>query len=336
MSIACSVFFVKQVSITGVGGYVPPHRLTNKDLEGMVDTNDAWIVKRTGIRERRILREKDKAVSYIGIESVRELLRSHSVDPESIDLIICGTNTPDMLFPPTAIAVARATGLTRATGFDIQAACPSFLNALVLARQAIQSGGHRRVIVLGIDKMSAIVDYQDRTTCILFGDGGGAVLVEEAQNGLGIQDSLIGVDAEGYDYLGISGGGSMNPTTLDTVHKRMHYIYQEGKVVFKHAVKRMCEAAQILMERNGLCIADIDWLIPHQANLRIIQALQRYLRFPKEKTLVNINKYGNTSAGTIPICLWEFQHRLKKGDQIMMISFGGGFTWAGVLARWAI
>lgn len=322
-------------AITAIGGYVPEDKLTNADLEKMVDTTDEWIRTRTGIEERRILKGVGKGTSEMIIPAVRQLCEKRGIDPLEIDCLIVATVTPDMVFPATANIVCDKIGAKNAWGFDVSAACSGFLYTLTLGATLIESGRYKKVVVVGADKMSAIVDYTDRTTCIIFGDGAGAVLLEPNAEGLGVQDSLLKSDGSGCQYLRMKAGGSAYPATMETVTAREHYAYQEGQAVFKFAVKGMADVSAELLERNNLTGEDIAWLVPHQANLRIIDATANRIGLPKEKVMINIQKYGNTTAGTIPLCLWEWESQLKKGDKIVLAAFGGGFTWGATLITWA-
>ncbi len=322
-------------AITAVGGYVPEYRLTNAILETMVDTNDEWIRSRTGVEERRILKEEGLGSSDMGAEAVKEILRKRKIDPSEIDAIICATVTPDMVFPATANLIADKTGMVNAFGYDLSAACSGFLFALTTAATYIESGRYKKVIVVGVDKMSAIVDYTDRATCIIFGDGGGAVLLEPSTDDNGILDSIMKSDGAGAKHLHMKAGGSVKPATVETVTAKEHFVYQEGQAVFKFAVKGMADVSYELMQRNNLTADDIAWLVPHQANLRIIDATANRMDLPKEKVMINIQKYGNTTAGTLPLCLWEWEKQLKKGDNIILASFGGGFTWGATWIKWA-
>jgi 3-oxoacyl-[acyl-carrier-protein] synthase-3 len=322
-------------AITAVGGYVPEYRLTNQMLETMVDTNDEWIVSRTGIKERRILKGEGLGTSDMGAEAVKELLNKRGIAATDIDCIICATVTPDMVFPATANLIADKTGMTNAFGYDLGAACSGFLFALTTGATYIESGRYKKVIVVGGDKMSAIVDYSDRATCIIFGDGAGAVLLEPSEDGNGILDCIMKSDGSGAKHLHMKAGGSAKPATVDTVLAKEHFVYQEGQPVFKFAVKGMADVSYELMERNNLTGDDIAWLVPHQANLRIIDATANRMDLPKEKVMINIEKYGNTTAGTLPLCLWEWEKQLKKGDNIILASFGGGFTWGATWIKWA-
>lgn len=322
-------------AITAVHGYVPDYILTNKELETMVDTNDEWIVTRTGIRERRILKDPGKATSDLAVPAVQGLLEKRGISAEEIDLIIFCTSTPDMLFPATANILADKIGAKKAWGFDLQAACSGFLFGLTTGAQFIESGKHKKVLVVGGDKMSAVVNYQDRNTCILFGDGCGAVLLEPNEEGNGLIDAVLKTDGSGGQFLNIKGGGSLNPASHETVDAGLHYAYQEGRTVFKFAVTNMADVAVEVMERNKLTSDDVNWLVPHQANKRIIDATAERAGLPEEKVMVNIQKYGNTTSGTIPLCLWEWESQLKKGDNLILAAFGGGFTWGSVYLRWA-
>ncbi|CAN5436409.1 ketoacyl-ACP synthase III [soil metagenome] len=322
-------------AITSVGGYVPEYRLTNAELEKMVETNDEWIKSRTGIEERRILKGEGKATSDLCIPAVEEIIRKKNLDPKEIDCIICATVTPDMVFPATANIVAHNVGATNAFSYDMSAACSGFLFALSTGAAYIESGRYKKVIVIGADKMSAIIDYTDRATCIIFGDGAGAVLLEPDTEGYGVKDSILKTDGSGKDFLHMKAGGSLKPASVETVTSREHFIYQEGKTVFKFAVVGMAEVSAQIMKRNNLTSDDIAWLVPHQANLRIIDATANRMNLSKEKVMINIQKYGNTTAGTLPLCLWDWENRLKKGDNLILAAFGGGFTWGACWVKWA-
>ena len=322
-------------AITAVSGYVPEDKLTNFDLEKMVETSDEWIRTRTGIEERRILKGEGKGTSEMVVPAVLDLLKKRGIGPEEIECIIVATVTPDMVFPATANLVADKVGAVNAFGYDISAACSGFLFALVQGASFIESGRYKKVVVVGADKMSSIVDYTDRTTCIIFGDGAGAVLLEPNEEGLGVKDSILKSDGSGCNYLRLKAGGSAYPASIETVTNREHYVYQEGKTVFKFAVKSMADVSADLLERNGLTGNDIAWLVPHQANLRIIDATAERIGLPREKVMINIQKYGNTTAATIPLCLWEWEKQLKKGDKLVLAAFGGGFTWGATLVEWA-
>lgn len=322
-------------AITAVGAYLPEFRLTNKELEKFIDTNDEWIKSRTGIEERRILKGEGLATSDMGAPAVLELCKKRGISPEEIDCIICATVTPDMFFPATANLIAYKVGAVNAFSFDLAAACSGFLFALTTGTSFIESGRYKKVVVVGADKMSSIVDYSDRTTCILFGDAAAAVLLEPNNEGTGVMDSILKSDGSGGPFLHMKAGGSAKPSSLETVSNKEHYIYQEGQAVFKFAVKGMADVSYDLMQRNGLTADDIAWLVPHQANLRIIDATANRMNLPKEKVMINIQKYGNTTAATIPLCLWDWEKKLKKGDNIVLAAFGGGFTWGATLLKWA-
>jgi 3-oxoacyl-[acyl-carrier-protein] synthase III len=322
-------------AITGVAGYVPDYVLTNKELETMVETNDEWILSRTGIKERRILKGEGKGTSHIAVPAVLDLLKKTNTKAEEIELLICATTTPDMVFPATANLITAEIGAVNAFGYDLQAACSGFLFALATASKFIESGQYKKVVVVGADKMSSIVDYTDRTTCIIFGDGGGAVMLEPNTEGYGIQDSVLKSDGTGAQYLHMKAGGSRKPATMDTILAREHYAYQEGQQVFKFAVRGMADVSAEVMERNNLKSEDIAWLVPHQANKRIIDATANRMGVGSEKVMLNIERYGNTTSGTIPLCLWEYENQLKKGDNIILAAFGGGFTWGAIYVKWA-
>ena len=322
-------------AITCVGGYVPEYKLTNKILESMIDTNDEWIKSRTGISERRILKGEGLATSDMGAEAVKNILEKKGISPEEIDCVICATVTPDMLFPSTANIICDKVGIKNAFSFDINAACSGFLFSLTTGTSLIESGRYKNVIVVGADKMSSIVDYTDRTTCILFGDGAGAVLLQASNDENGVKDSLLKTDGSGKPFLHMKAGGSFKPSSIETVMAKEHYIYQEGPTVFKFAVKGMADVSYELMEKNNLTGDDIAWLVPHQANLRIIDATAKRMGLPKEKVMINIEKYGNTTAATIPLCLWDWEGKLKKGDNLILAAFGGGFTWGATWVKWA-
>ncbi len=324
-----------RVAITGVESYLPETKLTNKDLETMVETNDAWIMERVGIKERRILKDPDKASVFMGAEAVKSLLKKTNTDPDDIELLICATVTSDYLVPDNANQICKLSGIQHAWGFDLNAACSGFLFALATGAQFIKSGMHRKVIIVGSDKMSSIVDYTDRSTCILFGDAAAAVLLEPSINGFGIEEIALYGDASGKDMLRIKSGGSLTPPSINTVTNKEHFVWQDGRVVFKAAVKGMAEAVKVVVNRAGHQSADIDWIVPHQANLRILKAVAEMLDFPIEKLMINIEKYGNTTAATIPLCLWEYESKLREGDKIVLTAFGGGYTWGAILLTWA-
>lgn len=322
-------------AITAVGGYVPEYVLTNKELETMVDTTDEWIETRTGIKERRILKGEGKGSSDMAVEAAKVALNKRGIGPEELDLIICATTTPDMQFPATANVIADKLGAVNAFGYDINAACSGFLFALTTGSQFIETGKYKKVMVIGVDKMSSIIDYSDRSTCIIFGDGSGAVLLEPNTDGYGIIDSKLHTDGSGRAYLHQKAGGSVKPATMETVMNKEHYVYQEGKTVFKFAVKNMADVAAEVMERNHLAADDIAWLVPHQANKRIIDATAERMGLDENKVMVNIQRYGNTTNGTLPLCLWEWEKQLHKGDNIILAAFGGGFTWGATYIKWA-
>jgi 3-oxoacyl-[acyl-carrier-protein] synthase-3 len=326
---------MKKISaaITGVHGFVPKDILSNEDLSKIVDTSDEWILSRTGIKERRIM--KDGASSDMAMEAVNALLRKKNIDPLEIELVIVGTVTPDHPFPSTANVLCDKTGMKNAWGFDLNAACSGFLFALSTGAQFIETGKYKKVLVVGVDKMTSIVDYQDRTTCVIFGDGAGVVLLEPNEEGLGIQDFILRSDGSGREFLVQPAGGSAMPPTHETIDQRMHYVKQEGKQVYKFAVTNMAEVSAEIMEKNNLTSDDVAWLVPHQANLRIIDATANRMGLPSEKVMINIQKYGNTTAGTLPLCLWDYESQLKKGDNIILSAFGGGFTWGAVYIKWA-
>lgn len=318
-------------AITGVEGYVPDDIMTNDDLSKIVDTSDEWITTRTGIKERRIL--KGRPTSDIGYEAVTKLLKKKGIDPLEIDLVICGTVTPDYPFPSTANVICDKVGMKNAWSFDIIAACSGFIYSLSVGAQFVETGKYKKVLVIGADKMTSILDYQDRTTCVIFGDGGGVVLLEPNTEGLGVIDTIMHSDGAGRKYLLQPGGGSNNPASHETVDQRLHYVKQEGKQVFKFAVTNMAEVSARIMEQNNLTSDDIDWLVPHQANLRIIDATRERMGLSKEKVMVNIQRYGNTTAGTLPLCLWDWEKQLRKGDNLILSAFGGGFTWGAVYLK---
>ena len=324
-----------KAAITCVGGYVPETKLTNFDLEKMVDTNDEWIRTRTGISERRILREPGKASSDMAVKAIEEILRKKNLDPLEIDCIICATVTPDMIFPATANIIGDKLGAKNAFGFDLGAACSGFLFALNTGAAFVETGKYKKVIVVGVDKMSSIIDYTDRATCIIFGDGAGAVLLEPNDECNGVLDAILKSDGSGRDYLHIKAGGSLKPASVESVMAKEHYAFQDGQPVFKFAVKGMADVSAELLEKNNLTGDDIAWLVPHQANLRIIDATANRAGIPKEKVMINIHKYGNTTAATIPLCLWEWESQLKKGDNLILAAFGGGFTWGAAWVKWA-
>jgi len=324
-----------RAAITGVHGYVPEYVLSNAELAKLVDTTDSWIVERTGIKERRILRGEGLGTSHMASAAVKGLLEKTATRPADVDLLICATTTPDLVFPSTANLVCDMVGIRNVGSFDVQAACSGFLYALAIATQFVLAGNARKVVVVGADKMSALVDYTDRATCVLFGDGAGAVMVERAQGRFGIIDTIIRSDGAGMPLLHQKAGGSRFPPTAETVSRRLHHIHQAGAAVYKVAVAKMAEVAADLIARNGLTAKDIDWLVPHQANRRIIDATAERTGVPLNRVMITIHKYGNTTAATIPLCLWDYESQLKPGDKLIMAAFGGGFTWAGVYLTWS-
>ena len=325
-----------KAAIKGIHGYVPDYVLTNDELSTLVDTNDEWITSRTGIKERRILKGEGKGTSHLAKEAVQGLLEKTNTDPKDVDLIIVATITPDYVFPATANILADMVGCTNAFGYDMAAACSGFLYALSTGSQFIETGKYKKVIIVGADKMSSITNYNDRTTCILFGDGAGAVLLEPSEDGNGVQDFVLKSDGKGQDYLYQKAGGSRFPPTTETIANQEHYLHQEGSTVFKFAVTNMADAAAEIMERNNLKGEDVKYLVPHQANKRIIDATARRMDVDESKVMLNISKYGNTTAATIPLCLWDYQDKLQKGDKLVLAAFGGGFTWGSLYLTWAI
>jgi 3-oxoacyl-[acyl-carrier-protein] synthase-3 len=322
-------------AITAVEGYLPDYVLTNQELSQMVDTNDEWITTRTGVKERRILKGAEQGASVMGAEAVKRLCEKRGISPDEIDLLIAATVTGDYIFPATANIICDRVGAKKAWSFDINAACSGFIYALTTGAQFVQTGAHKKVVVVGVDKMSAIVDYTDRATCVIFGDGAGAVLLEPSTEGFGILDFKHQVDGSGRVHLYQKAGGSVKPPSIETVEKKEHYIYQEGQAVFKVAVKQMADVSAEMMVRNNLKPDDVAWLVPHQANKRIIEAVAHRMELPESKVMLNIHKYGNTTSGTIPLCLWEYQKQMKKGDNIILSAFGGGFTWGAIYVKWA-
>lgn len=322
-------------AITAIGGYVPDYVLTNQELEKMVSTTSEWIETRTGIKERRILKGEGLGTSDMCVKAVEELLKKRGITALDIDLIIVATVTPDFVFPSTSNVVCDKVGATNAWGFDLAGACSGFIYALATGAQFIETGKHKKVIVIGGDKMSAILDYSDRSTCIIFGDGAGAVLLEPDTAGFGVVDSVLKVDGSGRAHLHQKAGGSVKPPTHATVDAKEHFVYQEGQAVFKRAVEGMADVSVEIMERNKLTAKDIAWLVPHQANKRIIEATRQRMELPEEQVMINIHKYGNTTAGTIPLCLWDYEKQLKKGDKIIISTFGAGFTWGSMYLKWA-
>jgi len=324
-----------QAAITGVGGYFPEDIITNEDLSKLVETTDEWIMSRVGIKERHVLKGEGKGTSVMGSKAVAMLLEKTNTKPEEVDLIICATTTPDYPFPSTAALIAEACGIKNAFGFDLNAACSGFIFALEAGSNFIKSGKYKKVIIIGGDKMTSITNYSDRTTCTLFGDAAGAVMLEPIEEEFGIMDTILHTDGVGIPHLRLSGGGSAHPASQETIEKNMHYIYQEGQIVFKHAVSRMADVSAEIMEKNGLSKDDVAWFVPHQANMRIIDAAANRMGLTADKVMVNIHKYGNSSAGTIPMCLWEWEDKLKKGDNVILAAFGAGFTWGAVYIKWA-
>lgn len=322
-------------AITAVNAWVPPDVLSNKDLVTMVDTTEEWIMSRTGINERHILKGEGLGSSDMAVQAILPLLKKRGIGADEIELIICATTTPDMQFPATANIIADKIGAVNAWGYDVNAACSGFIFALSTATKFIETGTHKKVLVVGVDKMSSIIDYTDRATCVIFGDGGGAVLLEPNDEGYGIMDSILRVDGSGRAFLHQKAGGSVKPATLDTVAAKEHFVYQEGQTVFKFAVTKMADVSAEIMEKNNLTGSDIAWLIPHQANKRIIDATARRMGLPDDKVTLNIERYGNTTNGTIPLCLWEWEKKFKKGDNIIIAAFGGGFTWGAIWVKWA-
>ena len=322
-------------AITGVQGYVPDYILTNKELETLVDTNDEWITSRTGVKERRILKGEGKGSSDLGAQAIKGLLEKTNTLAEDIDLIICATATPDMIFPSTACIIADKVGAINAFAYDLMAACSGFLFALSTASKFIETGTYKKVIVVGADKMSSIVDYTERATCIIFGDGAGAVLLEPNKDGLGMQDAILRSDGSGREFLHLKAGGSVKPASHATIDAKEHFIFQDGQPVFKAAVENMADVSEEIMNNNNLSADDVAWLAPHQANKRIIDATARRMGVGNEKVMLNIEKYGNTTNATIPLCLWEWENQLNKGDNIILAAFGGGFTWGSIFIKWA-
>lgn len=324
-----------KAAITGVAGYVPEDVLTNADLEKIVDTNDEWIRSRTGIEKRHILKGEGLGTSDMAVKAIEKLFQKTGTNPEEIDLIICGTVTSDYNFPSTANVISDKVGAKNAWSFDLNAACSGFIYSLTTGAQFIETGKYKKVLVVGADKMSSIVDYTDRTTCVIFGDGAGVVLLEPSEDGNGIQDSILKSDGSGRKHLIQRAGGSVLPLTKENIEDRLQYVYQEGQPVFKAAVTNMADVSAEIMEKNGLTGDDVNWLVPHQANLRIIDATARRMGLTSEKVMINIQRYGNTTAGTIPLCLSDWESQLKKGDNIILSAFGGGFTWGAVYLKWA-
>ena len=322
-------------AITAVGGYVPEYVLTNKILATMVDTNDEWITSRTGIKERRILKEQGQGTSFMAIKAAEQLLSKNNINPEDIDMVIMATATPDMPVASTGVYVASQIGAVNAFSYDLAAACSSFLFGMSTAARYIESGRYKKVLLIGADKMSSIVDYTDRTTCIIFGDGAGAVLFEPNLEGLGVQDEILRSDGVGRDSLKIDAGGSILPPSNQTIAEKQHFVHQDGKTVFKFAVSKMADVSEKIMQRNNLTGDDVSWLVPHQANKRIIDATSRRMNLPQDKVMLNIHRYGNTTSATLPLCLFDYENQLKKGDNIVFAAFGGGFTWGSIYVKWA-
>ena len=322
-------------AITAVGKYVPEYILTNKELETLVDTNDEWITSRTGIKERRILKGENKGTSFMAIKAAEEILQKSKINPEEIDLVIVATATPDIMVASTAVYVATEIGATNAFGYDLQAACSSFLYGMSTAASYIESGRYKKVLLIGADKMSSIIDYTDRATCIIFGDGAGAALFEPDTEGLGLQDEYLRSDGAGREFLKIAAGGSILPTSEDTLKNGQHFIHQEGKTVFKHAVSNMADVSEKMLTRNSLTKEDIQWLVPHQANKRIIEATANRVGLESDKVMMNIRHYGNTTSATLPLLLADYENQLKKGDNLIFAAFGGGFTWGSIYLKWA-
>jgi len=322
-------------AITGIQGYVPDYILTNKELETMVETNDEWIITRTGIKERHILKDEGKATSDMGVQAINGLLEKTNTKAEDVDLIICATTTPDMMVASTACIIADKVGAINAFGYDLMAACSGFLYALSTASKFIETGTYKKIIIVGADMMSSIIDYTDRATCIIFGDGAGAVMLEPDTEGYGVQDAILRSDGSGREFLHMKAGGSLNPPSHETVDAREHYVFQDGQPVFKSAVRNMADVSGEIMERNNLTSNDVAWLVPHQANKRIIDATAKRMGVGDEKVMLNIERYGNTTAGTIPLCLWDYENQLHKGDKIILAAFGGGFTWGSIYLKWA-
>ena len=322
-------------AITGIGAFLPEYRLTNDELSTMVDTSNEWIMQRIGIKERRIYKEENKATSDMAVEAVNQLLEKTNTSPDDIDLVICATITPDRPFPATANVISRKARLANAWSFDISAACSGFIFALTTAASFVEGGRYKKVIVVGADMMSSITDYTDRTTCPLFGDGASAVLLEPTTEEIGVIDHINNTDGKGRHYLHMKAGGSKNPASIETIGNREHYVHQDGKTVFKYAVSRMADVAVEIMKKNNVTPENLAWLVPHQANMRIIEAVARRMEIDPKQVMINIEKYGNTTAATIPLCLYDYENRLKKGDNIVLAAFGAGFTWGAVYLKWA-
>lgn len=322
-------------AITGIGAFLPDYRLTNEEISKMVDTSDEWIMQRIGIKERRIYKERGKATSDMGVEAVKQLLEKTKTSPEEIDLVICATITPDRPFPATANIICRKAGLHNAWSYDISAACSGFVFALTTGASFVETGKYKKVIIIGADMMSAITDYTDRTTCPLFGDGAAAVLLEPTTEEIGVMDHINYTDGKGRHYLHMKAGGSKRPASIETIQNREHFVHQDGQTVFKYAVSRMADVAVEIMDKNNITPENLAWLVPHQANMRIIDAVARRMKINREQVMINIEKYGNTTAATIPLCLFDYEKQLKKGDNIILAAFGAGFTWGAVCLKWA-
>ena len=326
---------MRKAAITAVAGYLPENILTNLDLEKMIDTTDEWITSRTGIKERHIENDLEKATSDMAVEAVKLLCKKRGITPEDIDLLICGTVTPDMVFPATSNIICAKLGAKNAWGFDLGAACSGFIYGLATGAQFIETGRYKKVVVVGADMMSRIIDYTDRATCVIFGDGAGAVLLEPTDENVGVLDFMLHADGNGATHLHMKAGGSLRPPSHETVDRRMHFVHQEGQAVFKHAVYNMAEVSAKIMEKNNLKAEDVTWLAAHQANKRIIDATSSRMGIGSDKVMMNIERYGNTTAGTIPLLLWDYEKQLKKGDNIILSAFGGGFTWGAIYLKWA-
>jgi 3-oxoacyl-[acyl-carrier-protein] synthase-3 len=321
--------------ITGVGGYVPDYVLSNEELSRMVDTSDEWITQRVGVKERRILKEKGKATSDLAVNAIQELLQKTNTPPEAVDLLVCPTITADMIFPSTANIIGHKAGLKNAFNFDISAACSGFIYGLEIVTRIIEGGAYKKAILVGADMMSSITDYTDRATCPLFGDAAAAVLIEPTTEDLGVMDRILGYDGTGREFLHMKAGGSLRPPSHETIDNKEHFVYQEGKTVFKAAVSVMSDISVEIMKRNGIKPSELAWLVPHQANMRIIEAVARRMEIDRNQVMININKYGNTTAATIPLCFWDYEKQLKKGDNLILTSFGAGFTWGAIYLKWA-
>jgi 3-oxoacyl-[acyl-carrier-protein] synthase-3 len=323
-----------RATITGIGAYVPEYILTNDELSKMVDTSDEWIMTRIGIKERHIIKEKGEGSSFVGTKAVQELLEKTNTSPDEVDLLICATVTPDHQFPATANIISDKVGIRKAHSFDLNAGCSGFLYALNTASKFVETGSYKKVVVVGAEKMSSIVDYQDRATCPIFGDGAGAVLLEPTTEEIGIVDSILQSDGVGRVHLHQKAGGSVAPASHETIDARQHFIYQEGQPVFKWAVSKMADVSVEMMERHNIAPDDLNWLVPHQANMRIIEATAKRMGIRKDQVMINIEKYGNTTAATLPLCLWEWENQLKKGDNLILATFGAGFTWGSMYIKW--